>query len=125
MNERELISRIKQDLNYGTGRLKSQITDGLRQSRERALEAFSAQAQAESAYAFAGHPGYGHGHPFVGRKWLPLAFVSLLLIGVVYWQQQEPNNEENIDLALLTSEIPLNALVDPNFHQWLNQSSQN
>lgn len=123
MNERELISKIKQDLNYGTGRLKSQVTDGLRQSRERALEAFAAQAQSESAYAIAGQ--HGHGHHSAGRKWLPLAFVSLLLIGVFYWQQQERNTEENIDLALLTSEIPLNALVDPNFHQWLNQSSQN
>jgi hypothetical protein len=123
MNERELISRIKQDLNYGTGRLKTQVTDGLRQSRERALDAYAAQSQSENAYAFAGQ--YGHGHHFISRKWLPLAFVSLLLIGVVYWQQQDLNNEENIDVALLTSEIPLNAFVDQNFHRWLDQTSQN
>lgn len=123
MNERELLGRIKQDLNYGAGRLKNQVTDRLRQSRERALELFAAQAQAGNAYAFAGH--HGHGHPFVGRKWLPLAFVSLLLVGVFLWQQSEVNQEENIDLALLTSEMPLSVFVDQNFHSWLNQSAQN
>lgn len=123
MNERELISKIKQDLNYGTGQLKSQVMERLKQSRERALDAFAAQSQPENAYAFAGH--HGHGHPFASRKWLPLAFISLLLIGVFYWQQQELNGEENIDLALLTSDLPLNVFVDQKFHTWLDQSSQN
>lgn len=126
MNEHELINKLKQDLNYGTGHLKSQVTDSLRQSRERALQVFAAQAQPEQAYAFAGSHGHAHGHhPFASRKWLPLAFVSMLMIGVFYWHQQETNNEENIDVALLTSEIPLNAFVDQNFHRWLDRSSQN
>lgn len=121
MNERELINKLKQDLNYGTGRLTSHVTDSLRQSRQHALEIFAAQAQTEDAYAFAGR----HHHHIANRKWMPFAFVSLLLIGVFYWQLQESNSEENIDLALLSSEIPLNALVDQDFHQWLNQTSQN
>jgi len=123
MNERELISKIKQDLNYGTGRLNSQVVARLKQSRTRAMDAFALQAQPENAYAFSGH--HGHSHPMFSRKWLPLAFMSLLLIGVFFWQQQENNREDNIDLALLTSDIPLNVFVDQNFHKWLDQSSQN
>jgi hypothetical protein len=123
MNEREFANKIKQDLNYGTGRLKSQVTDRLKQSRERAMETFATHAASESAYAFAGHPGHAH-LPFTGsRKWLPLALIPLLLIGVIYWQH-ESNHEENIDAALLASDIPLNALVDKNFQAWLDQSSQ-
>ena len=109
MNERDLIGKIKQDLNYGTGRLKSQVTDRLRKSRECALEAFAAQSQTEHAYAFAGH--HGHGHPFANRKWMPIAFLTLLLIGVFYWQQQELMHDDNIDVALLSSELPLSVFI--------------
>jgi len=123
MNEREFASKIKQDLNYGTGHLKSQVTDRLRQSRERALEAFATQTIRENAYAFAGNLGHAPLHFTHSRKWLPLALIPLLLIGVIYWQH-ETNHEENIDVALLTSDIPLNVLVDKNFQAWLDQSSQ-
>jgi len=124
MNEREFANKIKQDLNYGTGHLQSQVTDRLRQSRERAMEVFAAKAVSENAYAFAGHHGHSHPHFSASRKWLSFAIIPLLLIGVMYWQQLENNREENIDAALLASDIPLNAFVDKNFQSWLDQSSQ-
>lgn len=123
MNEREFANKIKQDLNYGTGHLKSQVTDRLRQSRERALEVFATQTVHANAYAFAGHHGHSPLHFTNSRKWLPFALIPLLLIGVIYWQQGS-NHDENIDVALLASDIPLNVLVDKNFQAWLDQSSQ-
>lgn len=123
MNERELANKIKQDLNYGAGRLKDQVTEQLKRSRERALEVFAAHTVPDSRYAFAGAHGSRHTHPASGRKWLPFALVSLALIGIIFWQQ-EVNHEDNIDAALLASEMPLNVFIDQNFHTWLDYSSQ-
>lgn len=123
MNERELANQIKQDLNDGAGRLKDQITEQLKRSREHALDVFAAQATPEHHYAFAGVQGARQSHPGSGRKWLPFALVSLALIGIIFWQQ-EVNHEDNIDAALLASEMPLNVFVDQNFHTWLDYSSQ-
>lgn len=123
MNERELANKIKQDLNDGAGRLKDQITAQLKRSREHALDVFAAQVAPEHHYAFAGVQGSRQSYPGSGRKWLPFALVSLALIGVIFWQQ-EVNHEDNIDAALLASEMPLNVFVDQNFHTWLDYSSQ-
>ena len=123
MNEREFASKIKQDLNYGTGHLQTQITARLRDARERALDVFAAQTVNASAYAFAGNAAHGHHHT-ASRKLLMFALIPLLLIGVMYWQQLEINHEDNIDAALLSSEIPLNAFVDKNFQPWLDLPSQ-
>lgn len=123
MNERELANKIKQDLNYGAGRLKDQVTEQLKRSREHALDVCAAQTVPEHRYAFAGVHGSRHTHPGSGRKWLPFALVSLALIGVIFWQQ-EIHHEDNIDAALLASEMPLNVFVDQNFHTWLDYSSQ-
>ena len=123
MNERELANKIKQNLNDGVNQLTGQVTERLKQSRQRALDAFAAQTVHENAYAFAGASGLARAHPAASRKWLPFALLSLVLIGVVYWQQ-EINHEDNIDAALLASEMPLNIFIDQNFHTWLDYSSQ-
>ena len=116
MNEREFASKIKQDLNYGTGRLSAKVTERLKQAREQAMEVFAAQNILQPAYAYAGHPSQ-HSHQ-LGRKWLPYAMITLAFIGALYWQH-EMTREENVDVALLSSELPFNALVDQNFQAWL------
>jgi len=121
MNEREFTSKIKQDLNYGTGRLSAKVTAHLKQAREQAMEAFAAQTVNAHAYAYAGHPGQTH--PIASRTWLPFALITLALLGALYWQQ-EVTREDNVDVALLTSDLPLNAFVDQNFQTWLDHSSQ-
>lgn len=123
MNEREFASKIKQDLNYGTGRLRSQVTERLKQGREKAVEALAAQTVGEHSYAYAGHSGPSQMNPAASRKWLSLALITLSLVGALYWQQ-EVNHEENLDVALLSSDLPLNVFVDQNFQAWLDRSSQ-
>ena len=126
MNEREFHQRIKQDLNYETGQLPNRIHVRLKQSRERALEAFSAQLSLKPEHVFAGYSAGNQKRSLSHGKWLPFILVPMLLIGVMLWQQQtEPaNHEDNIDAALLASDIPLSAIVDQNFHSWLKHSSQ-
>lgn len=124
MNDREFANKIKQDLNYGMGRLEARVTDRLKLARERALEALP-HVVTSSAYAFAGHSGQiQHTHHFSTRKWLPLTMLVLALIGAVYWQQQVSNRDDDIDAALLSGDLPLNAYIDHDFHSWLDHSSQ-
>ena len=123
MNDRELGNKIKQDLNYGLGQLDARVTERLKQARERALDAFDAQTVSSRPYAFAGHHGHAHHHSQASRKWLPLALLVLALVGVIYWQQ-EMNHDEDIDAALLSSDIPLNVFTDHDFHSWLDSSTQ-
>ncbi|MBI5751007.1 MAG: DUF3619 family protein [Hydrogenophilales bacterium] len=123
MNDREFGNKIKQDLNYSLGRLDARVTERLKQARERALDAFVAQEVSASPYAFAGHHGHTQ-HPMIApRKWLPLAMLMLALAGVMYWQQ-EMNHDEDVDAALLASDIPLNVYTDHDFHSWLDSSTQ-
>ena len=125
MNDREFANKIKQDLNYGMGRLEARVTDRLKLARERALEVLASQAVPANAYAFAGHPGQTqHTHHFSTRKWLPITMLVLALLGAVYWQQQVSNRDDDIDAALLSSDLPLNAYIDHDFHSWLDHSSQ-
>ena len=122
MNDREFGNKIKQDLNYSLGQLDARVTERLRQARERALDALSAQEVSSSAYAFAGH--HGDANPsHVPRKWLSFAMVVIALVGVMYWQQ-EMIHEEDVDAALLASDIPLNVFIDHDFHSWLDNSTQ-
>ena len=125
MNDREFGNKIKQDLNFGMGRLEARVTERLKLARERALEVLPSQAVPTSAYAFADHLGQTqHTHHFSTRKWLPLTMLVLALIGAVYWQQQVSNRDDDIDAALLSSDLPLNAYIDHDFHSWLDHSSQ-
>lgn len=124
MNDREFANKIKQDLNYGMGQLETRVTDRLKLAREHALEALPPQTVTAGAYAFAGHPGQTHNkHHFPARKWLPLTMLVLALIGAVYWQQPGSNRDDDIDAALLSSDLPLNAYIDHDFHSWLDHSS--
>ena len=119
MNEREFANKIKHNLNYGTSRLNAHVSTRLKKARELAMVA--AQSVAEPAYAYAGHSE--RMHPVASRTWLPFALITLTLLGALYWQH-EVNHEENLDVALLTSDLPFNALVDQNFQVWLDRSSQ-
>ena len=123
MNDREFANKIKQDLNYGMGRLETRVTDRLKLARERALEALPHMVTS-SAYTFAGHSGQiQHAHHFSTRKWLSLTVLVLALIGAIYWQQPGSNRDDDIDAALLSSDLPLNAYIDHDFHSWLDHSS--
>lgn len=123
MNERDFAKKIKLDLNYGTGRLSAQVSTRLKQAREQAMAAYSAQSVAAPGFAYAGQSGHTHMHPIASRTWLPFALITLALVGALYWQQ-EVTREDNIDVALLSSDLPLNAFVDQNFQAWLDRSSQ-
>jgi hypothetical protein len=49
----------------------------------------------------------------------------LAMAGVLYWQSTRPTNGiAEIDLYLLTDELPINAYLDKGFDSWLKRSSR-
>jgi hypothetical protein len=66
--------------------------------------------------ALVGQSGFGQ-RRFGGRS------AIIALIGLQYWQQQPSVEEiEEIDAALLTSDLPINAYLDKSFDTWLKRS---
>lgn len=122
MNDREFGNKIKQELNYGLGRLDARVTDRLKQARERALDVFATQEVATHAYAHDGQQGQAH-RSMTPRKWLPLAMLVLALVGAMYWQQTMLHDED-VDAALLASDMPFNLFTDHGFHSWLDSATQ-
>jgi len=52
-----------------------------------------------------------------------LGGLVLALVGMQYWQRQPTVEEiEEIDAALLTSDLPINAYLDNSFDSWLKRS---
>ena len=123
MNDRDFISRIKQELNYGTGQLPAQISERLKQGREQAVAAYAMSCAQQPEMALPGMQG-SVSAGFLTRKWISFAMLILVLLGGVYWQQHLMPLDDDSDAGLLSSDLPLNALVDQNFHLWLDQSQQ-
>jgi hypothetical protein len=122
MNEREFGHKIKQQLDQALD-LKPAQLNRLRVAREQAL---SRQRISEPVFALAwvdAVMGRLSGNPGSASVALAGAALILALVGVQYWQQTPTVEEiEEIDAALLTSELPINAYLDKSFDTWLKRS---
>jgi len=124
MNESEFGLKIKQQLDQ-TLALKPAELKRLRLAREQAL---ARQRQSEPVFALAwvdAVAGRLSGNPGTTGAALAGAALILALAGLQYWQQQPSVEEiEEIDAALLTSELPINAYLDKSFDTWLKRSQR-
>ena len=58
------------------------------------------------------------------RTTLALVMLTLSVTGAYYWSHfQEAEENEEIDSALLSDDLPINAYLDHGFHAWLAQPS--
>lgn len=126
MNEREFANKIKENLNFGSSRLSPSVFSGLEAARKRAVDAY-AHAH-EETFQWAGAHGttsrmHGRPHHFGKRRWLSLGLLLAALAIGIYWQQ-EMNQEDDIDAALLGGDLPVNAYLDHGFQAWLERSAQ-
>jgi hypothetical protein len=121
----ELARKVVQHLDYGVDHLDPSIRERLRAARHVALshyrdrpEPVLGRAWAGQAMArFAGHYTFG------ARHWVAVATLILALAGIVYWQSLGPANElADIDMNLLTDELPINAYLDKGFDSWLKRA---
>lgn len=122
MNEREFGYKIKQQLD-GTLGLDAATLKRLKSAREQAL---ARQRTTEPAFALAwvdAVVGRLSANPASAGVILACAALILALLGINYWQRTPSVEEiEEIDAALLTSDLPINAYLDNSFDTWLKRS---
>jgi hypothetical protein len=122
MNERKFGYQIKQQLDRSLD-LEPATLSRLRLAREQAL---ARQRVSEPAFALAwagAVVGRLSGNPASASIAFAGAALILALLGIQYWQGA-PTVEEiaEIDAALLSSDLPINAYLDKSFDTWLKRS---
>ena len=114
--------KVRHALEHGADNLDGITRNKLQAARQNAL------AHQKTSAVGLSLAGIGH---FTSDILLPqartLVAISALVIGVVgtyYWNnfQQAEDNEE-VDSALLSTDLPINAYLDHGFHAWLEQPS--
>jgi hypothetical protein len=123
MNEQRFGYRIKQQLNQGL-RLREDTLQKLKAARELALER---RQLSEPSVLFAWVQqvaGTSDGsRSFVPRRLLPALVLALGLFVAGYWYQAQRSEEiVEIDQAVLTGDLPIDAYLDKGFDAWLKRS---
>ncbi len=122
MNENRFGQQIKRQLDRALD-LEPATLKRLKFAREQAL---ARQRITEPVFALAWAGAIAarlSGKPASTGIGLAGAALILALIGIQYWQQTPTIEEiEEIDAALLTSELPINAYLDTSFDTWLKRS---
>lgn len=122
-DEQQFAYKVRQVLNQGADNLDPGTQAKLRVARKAALD--------HQRTAIVGLSLAGVGH-FTSEVLLPQARTLVALVtlafgvaGTYYWNnfQQAAENEE-VDSALLSDELPINAYLDHGFSAWLDHSSQ-
>lgn len=122
MNERKFGHQIKQQLDQALD-LEPATLNRLKVAREQAL---ARQRMTEPVFVLAWADaivGRLSGNPASASIALAGTALILALVGIQYWQQTPTVEEiEEIDAALLTSDLPINAYLDKSFDTWLKRS---
>jgi len=124
MNEQQIAYRIKQYLNRGL-ELDAGKLVRLKAAREQALVRQRVESRIP-VLAWAGNIIGKSGGPsaLVPRVLLPMAVLILGLIAINHWRDSQLAAEiEEIDAAVLTGDLPLDAYLDKGFDAWLKHSS--
>ncbi len=122
-DEQRFANKISQALNQSTDKLGPDIQARLLAARQEAL------AHQKTRLTGLSLAGVGHFTSDVllpqTRKLVALIALAVGVVGTYYWNsfQQAAENEE-IDSALLSDELPINAYLDHGFSAWLEHSSQ-
>jgi hypothetical protein len=119
-SESDLARRIAKQLERGLHEIDPATLVRLKAARLAALE--RARPEPVSVLAWAG--GYAGARPRLrsSRYLLPILGVVLTVSAMVYWQQQgRIEDPVEIDAKLLSSELPIDALIDKGLDRWLQR----
>lgn len=118
--EQQLARRIVACLDEGLDRLDAGTRERLATARRTAL----ARYQEAPALSLAGGLGeFVQNHLFGTRVAVALTALVIATASVVYWQSVAPNGDSaDLEIALLTDELPINAYLDKGFDSWLKRS---
>jgi len=125
--EHELAKKVVQYLDYGVEHLEPSVRERLGAARRSALSHYRERPATVLGLAWAGQAAHWlTEHRFrSARLLIAAAALVLATAGVIYWQTAGPSNGlTDIDLNLLTDELPINAYLDKGFDSWLKRSSR-
>ncbi|MBI1965776.1 MAG: DUF3619 family protein [Betaproteobacteria bacterium] len=127
--QEQLARRIAQHLEYGVGEIDTGTRGRLAAARKIALARYRGQPEPLFGLAWAGQAlARVSEHRFYGaRHLIAIALLVLALIGVAYRQTMMSGNGNDLadlEVALLTDELPINAYLDKGFDSWLKRSSR-
>jgi hypothetical protein len=135
--EIEFARQLRRALDENTANLPPATTDRLAAARRAALARKKPEAVSAPVFvpAFAGMPAgtprltQGGSEPH--RRWplrrfalaWPLAALVVSLIGIAYWEDHQRTAElADIDAAMLSDDLPLNAYLDHGFNAYLSRA---
>jgi len=133
--ELEFALKVRHALDERAATLPATTTDRLAAARRAALARKKPETATAPVFvpAFAGAPGAGG--PTRGgqrspvsftrrllRAW-PLALLLAGLVGIAYWEDMQRTAElADIDAAMLSDDLPLNAYLDHGFNAYLSRA---
>jgi hypothetical protein len=121
MSEHELASRIVQRLEHGLDQIDSRTLERLRMARAAAVERIQLEPVSLLAWAGAASPASLSRH-LSPRYLAPILGLVLTVSAMVYWQQdQRIEDPVDIDARLLSSDLPIDALLDKGLDTWLQR----
>lgn len=123
MNEERFGREIKGYLNWGLDLPEGQLAR-LKAARAQALE-----RQRVARFLLVPAPLVGRGllgwGPSVGRVALPILIAAAALFGYQQWESYRQSEDlAELDAKILASDLPIDALLDSGFDQWLQQESE-
>ncbi len=119
MNEQEFIAKVTEALDEGAGRLTSPTVEALRAGRRRAL-AGRRQRDAGGAHAWVAVLGWAHHH----SRMFWLLLLLAVLLGMVGYQMLNDQDASDLDIQLLTDDLPPQAYLHGDMGSWLNAREQ-
>ena len=126
--DHELAEKITALLNQGTQQLDVSTAAKLLSVRKQALAHFNEQPERSWAFEWATQSASRITEPFSYnlRAWVVLLALLASLAGAIAWQSFSAQGSDiaDIDEALLTSELPINAYLDRSFDSWLKRPAQ-
>ncbi|MFP4893550.1 DUF3619 family protein [Paraburkholderia sp. EG304] len=132
--ELEFARQLRRALDENTASLPPATVDRLAAARRAALARKKPEAVSAPVFvpAFAAMPaGLPQGGFEPRRRWSlrrfalawPLAALVVSLIGIAYWEDQQRTAElADIDAAMLSDDLPLNAYLDHGFNAYLSRA---
>ncbi len=111
MDQKFYPEHVKQLLNRSLGRLDQPTLARLRDVRIQALARYDARSAAP-IFAWAGnwHVAGSHHKSYYGA--IVVLLIALLFSGTAYWHQATDHDVSDVDIAILTDDLPIEMYVD-------------
>ncbi len=125
-HEHEIAQKIARALDRSTRDMGGDTLARLAAAREQALAGYHVVPGWKLAWAGSWASQNGE-RPAAGLRYaLPIALLIMGLIGIVYWHSGNGQSNElaDLDVRLLTDDLPLDAYLDKGFDSWLKRQSR-